>query len=247
MSIFSRCLMILRGLLGYGYLSTAAVAAPVVGACIHIPEAAEAGPGIVTACETLSSYNFDVAGTHYDYPKEAFREQVRKTLGDWALKSHVILPDEAWIEFWLAVPEGSPQGTMGRAVVNWKGGGLVAYLELGLDHWELASRNVGILDPGESYPTNFGHQAETLLVKPRDQVDQGDLHRYLQTLGASAPAALGQGWEVYHVAAMEEADTARAIRAAPEFARHLSHVELNAMIEWIAVRQRVFAFSFARP
>ena len=242
-----RCLMLLFGSLGYGYISAVAAAAPVAGACVHIPEAAESGPGTVIACETPTSYTFDVTGRHYDYTKEAFREQVRKTLGDWAIKSHVALPQNARIEFWLAVPEASPQGTMGRAVVIWKGGGLVAYLELGLESWVLASRSVGILRPGESYPTNFGHQAETLLVKSSGQGDQDDRYRFLQNLGASAPTALGQGWEVYRVAAMQEEETAKAIKTASESARHVSHVELNAMIEWIAVRQRVFAFSFARP
>ncbi|MCX6110296.1 MAG: hypothetical protein NTZ90_11920 [Proteobacteria bacterium] len=240
----TRCLVALACYTGYGYI---AVAAPASGSCVHIPEVPDPSPGKVSACETATTYTFDVAGQHYEFAKEIFRDQLRTVLGNWAQQSQIVLPQDAWIDYWLAVPEGSPQGTMARAVVSWKTGALVAYLDLAPERWDLRSQNVGVLTAEASYPASFGYQAETLLVKHGDQADLDAVHRFMLGYGATVPSPLNRGWEVYHVAAMEEASTAKAIRSAPDFSRNAMQVEFNAMVEWIATRQRVFAFSLARP
>lgn len=208
--------------------------------CVQVPAGVESP--LATSCETEDQYLFEVTGTKLAYPKAMFRERLRTEFTAWLNAAGVALPDDATIEFWLAVPEADPAATQARAVLRSADVNLVWYLSLYPDEWALTNRELGVLSDGP-YPSSYGHRPAQLLVKARGTAEESR-RRMLAEHGARDPSPYAANWSVYTTDATREGDVMAAIAADPRSAFLVERVEANHVIEWIALRELAFTFAF---
>jgi hypothetical protein len=211
------------------------------GRCLMLPP--HAVEPAVSACETETEYQFDVAGEKFTYPKTEFQDRLAAALNIW-LNGHGITEQPGTVvDFFLAVPELNPRATPARAVVSLPDGRrFVASIGLHPEQWQLVDAQVGVLEDGENYPADFGHAAGSLLVRATPEATSDDVAAFLALHGATHPEPFTVGWLKVDVPAFEEFAVLAAIIADPERDRFVLKVEPNAIVEWIATRGLAFAF-----
>ena len=222
-----------------------ALATPAFAECVSLPH--NVSPAPVEACESDTHYTFTILGKDQTYEKEKFRQDLLAALERWFVAAGTAMPKSGDIEFWLAVPDTSPASTQARAVFYWEGGAIVAYIAIDPAKWKLANRHIGVLPEDTKYPQSFGYQPGTLLIQPTPGTSPADLYSFVSDYGAEQPQALGSSWQVYKVPALKEQDTMTAIAADPDAKLLVNQVTTNSMLEWISLRQRIFAFSLPTP
>lgn len=210
-------------------------------ACVYVPS--KETPA-VTACETDDRFTYDITGNAYSYAKETYAARLNDMLATWLASVGLAAPEDATIELWLAVPEASPGAAQGRAVLRSSTLNLVWYLSLHPDEWTLADRDVGILPRGGVYPQSFGHRPRQLLVKARGD-DETTRRALLAAHGAINPEPYALGWSTYDTAAAVELAVSSEAMGDPKTAALVERVEVNHIVEWIAVRQLAFTFAFS--
>jgi hypothetical protein len=239
-------------------LSLATVAAPEAAAtparldrCVDIPR--DADPAPVTVCETKSEYVFTVVGERTAYAKDDFRAALRTAIFRWYDDAGVEAPSLARLEFWVAVPEANPAGAMARvAVVDGvtssgdPAPSVVFFLGLDPATWTITDADVGVLDD-ERYPEAYGHRAGILLVKRAQTADKGQVEAFLARYGVGAGDEFAPSWSAHPVTPLTETETAALVRDDPGAKALVDKVELNQIVEWIARRERAFAFSLGEP
>jgi hypothetical protein len=236
-----------------GTLTSKAAAA----GCIQLPPNVSAPA--VEACETRRLLFFDIAGEVDSAEKGAFQLAFQKSVALW-FDAHAVpreLLDGASVDFWLAMPEANPAATQARAVLHLapRGGDTAASLLVFLspqpdngDKWLLDDSSLGFLTD-KTYPQSFGFRTGQLLVKVQPGVTSDQLQNMLASLNADASHSgeYAPGWYVVEMPPLQEAKlknileqdiTARAVVARADF---------NPLVEWIAFRERLFAFSLSSP
>ncbi|MBM4251303.1 MAG: hypothetical protein FJ146_04990 [Deltaproteobacteria bacterium] len=215
--------------------------AKATGGCVQFPEQAEAP--VVQACEGETHYTFNVAGRETSYAKDSYRARLARVLNDWFASKGLALPPEGEVEFWLAVPETNPAATQARAAFYWSGGAVVAYLPLVPDSWKLTDRQVAVLDSEQRYPGSYGHRPGTLLVHVQEDVPHAAVVDFLAEHGVDDPRALGKDRYVYEVDPFLELHAKSAVETHPQAKQLIKNISVNSVVEWVAMRQRAFAFS----
>ncbi|MEN9835911.1 MAG: hypothetical protein RL011_2104 [Pseudomonadota bacterium] len=209
--------------------------------CVQFPKQVEAP--VVKACEEDSHYSFLIAGTETRYAKDLYRARLVDTLRDWFTLQGMAMPIDGEIEFWLAVPESNPAAAQARAAMYWAGGAVVAFLPIAPEGWRLTDRQIAVLSEDFRYPSSYGHRPGSLLVHSQDDANHGDVVEFLAGHGLEEPRPVGKNRHVYQVDTFAELGALRAIEAHPRAKQLIKSVSLNSVVEWVALRQRVFAFS----
>lgn len=223
-------------------LFTAAYPAGAEGACVSVPRGAQ--DPAVKACESYTSYAFTITGSTYTYSRSEYRTAFSELLRSWLAQQDVTwatLP--ASVDFWLAVPEANPEATQARAVVRIGDQRFVLFLSVHPQDWQADELSVGVLPKGESYPETYGYRVGSLLVKKQDERSDESLHQYMETKGAGWPQFFSPGWFDYAVPAFQEQQVNDAVLQDQEAAAFVARTNLNYILEWIALRERVFTFS----
>lgn len=212
------------------------------GACVSVPRTAK--DPVVKACETFTSYTFHITGSTWTYGRSEYRSAFSRLLREWLDQQGVTWANQrATVDFWLAVPEANPEATQARAAVRIGDQRFVAYLSIHPDDWQTDDLSVGILPPGEAYPNSFGYRAGSLLVKKEDGVDEESLHVLMEAHSAVRPQFFSPGWFDYSVPSFNEQAVNDAVLEDPATKLSIARTNFNYMLEWIALRERVFTFS----
>ena len=222
-----------------------ALATPVLAECVSLP--LNVLPAPVEACESDTHYTFKIVGKDQTYEKQKFRQDLLAALERWFIAAGTTMPTSGEVEFWLAVPDTSPASTQARAVFYWEGGAIVAYLAIDPAKWKLANRHIGVLPEDTKYPQSFGYQPGTLVIQAAPDTSPTDLNNFVANYGAEQPQSLGANWQIYKVPALKEQVTMEAIASDPAAKLVVNQVTTNSMLEWISLRQRIFAFSVPSP
>jgi hypothetical protein len=230
----------------YGLLLSfsAAYANPSWAACINVPRT-ETNTA-VKVCESLDSYTYHIAGNIYEYEKTTYRDAFASLLNDWFAHEN-LPPQSARVTFWTAVPEANPEAAQARAVMQVGSRRFVFFLPIHPADWSLANIRVSILGKNEAYPEFYGHTAGSLLVKKSETVQEVDLENFLANYQAYNPVSYAPGWSSYSVPIFKEQSIKEAIVRDDPSGRYVAKTELNHVFEWIALRERVFAFSIYSP
>lgn len=219
--------------------------------CIGIPRESETPP--VTVCETKMEYVFTVTGERTAYLKEEFRSALRVAVGRWYDEAGVEEPSGARLEFWVAVPEANPAGTMARVALvdgvtttGEAAPSVVFFVSIDPATWTFTDADVAVLGD-ERYPEAYGYRVGTLLVKAAPTAEKGQIETFLAGHGVGGGDEFAPNWSAHSVAPFQEEQTAAAVRLDPRGAELVTKVELNQIVEWIARRERAFAFSLGEP
>ncbi len=230
----------------YGLLLSfsAAYANPSWAACVNVPRTAS--NTAVKVCETADVYTYHVAGSVYEYSKVAYRNAFALLLNEW-YEHENILPQNTRVTFWVAVPEANPEAAQARAVMQAGSKRFVFFLPIHPADWSLANVRISILGKDESYPDYYGHAAGSLLVKKSGSVTESDLQGFMANYTAQYPESYTPGWTAYAVPVFKEQSIKTAISLDDPSGQYVERTELNHVFEWIALRERVFAFSIYTP
>ncbi len=233
----------------YGLLLSfsAAYANPSWAACINVPSAAS--NTAVKVCETPDSYTFHVASNVYEYGKDAYKESFALLLNDWFEHENIApqINKPTRVTFWIAVPEANPEAAQARAALQAGGKHFIFFLPIHPAEWSLANIRVSILGKDETYPDYYGHVAGSLLVKKSESINESDLHSFMASYQALGPELYTPGWSSYSVPVFKEQSIKTAISTDDPTGQYVAGTELNHIFEWIALRERVFAFSIYTP
>jgi hypothetical protein len=223
----------------------AALAAPARGACVQVPRDAESPP--VRACETETAYELEITGERFVYDKADYQEGLRAALRQW-LRSAGLDDDGGDVEVWLSVPEAAPAATGARVVVRTTSGhAFVAFTSLHPEDWRLTDASIGVLASGQSYPSSFGARPRQLLVRSAPGAARGAVEELMTRHGAGSPTVLSGEWTRWLAPPFREADVLSAASSDADAPVLLRSVTLNLVVEWIALREKAFAFSLASP
>jgi hypothetical protein len=223
---------------------SAAYAEPSWATCIDVPRSAS--NAAVKVCESEVSYTFQVANNSYEYDKAAYQEAFGLLLRDWYAQEN-IAPKATRVTFWAAVPEANPEAVQARAVMQAGSKRFVFFLSIHPAEWSIKNVRISILGTGETYPSDYGHTAGSLLVKKSSHVDEADLQSFMATYQAYHPESYTPGWTSYSVPVFKEQSIKVAIGRDDPTGEIVERSELNHVFEWIALRERVFAFSVDTP
>lgn len=212
--------------------------------CTQIPE--DAKNPAVTACDDPTTYTFSIVGTSYKYDKAAYQEGLRQLIFGWLIERG-FSPDEVQVEYWLSVPEADPAATQARLVVSAGKAQFIVFLSIHPQDWEPRNLSVSILGKGDVYPSSFGYDAGSLLVKHAENASAEAIQDYLTTYDATQIEPVSGRWFRYHVPEFYETSIRESILNDAEAGTYIEKLELNHVMEWIAVRERVFAFSLSKP
>jgi len=234
----------MRIFLGLLLSFSAAYADPSVAACTNVPRSAS--NTAVKVCESAHVYSFHIAGSVYDYSKDAYRDAFGHLLGDW-YEQQQLDPQTTRVTFWAAVPEANPEAAQARAVLQIDGRRFVFFLPIHPEEWSLANIRVSVLGTDENYPEFYGHTAGSLLVKHSAGVNESDLQSFMAHYQAFNPESYTPGWSSYSVPVFKEQEIKEAVGRDDPSGQYVARSELNHVFEWIAFRERVFAFSISSP
>ncbi len=209
--------------------------------CVVFPERTEAP--VVRACEDESHYTFEIAGLESRYVKEDYRARLVQVLRDWFTAQAINMPADGAIEFWLAVPETNPASAQARAVMYWPGGAVVAYLPIAPESWQLSNKHVAVLGDQLKYPATYGHRPGAILVQQQEGAVHSEVAAFLASHGLDDPLPTGKDRHMYRVEVFKEASALTSILAHPQTKQLIKNISVNSVVEWVAQRQRVFAFS----
>jgi hypothetical protein len=221
--------------------------AAAAGLCVQIP-AGVALP-VVEACETERFLFWDIAGTPSVRDKGAYVAAFQKSLESWwearGLDGGQLAG--APVELWLAMPEANPAATQARAVVTLPAAKLIVFLSPlpdGSGGWTLDDSSVGFLtDAG--YPASFGYRTQQLLLKAKPGVDAEQVAALLARHGVTHGGEYSPSWYAVRVPPLQEAALKAALIRDPEAASVIARLDFNPLVEWIALRERMFAFSLS--
>lgn len=215
--------------------------AQATGGCVQFPEQAEAP--VVKACEDEINYTFHIAGHETRYAKDGYRARLARVLQDWFESNGMALPLDGEVEFWLAVPETNPAATQARAALYWNGGAVVAYLPLAPDGWKLTDKQMAVLSGEQRYPASYGYRPGNLLVHAQEDVPHAAVVNFLAEHGVDDPRAMGKDRYVCAVDPFLELHAKNAVETHPQAKHLIKNISVNSVVEWVAMRQRAFAFS----
>jgi len=226
---------------------SAVYANPIWAKCINVPKSTS--QTTVKVCESSDSYTFHIAGNVYDYNKGHYQEAFGLLLQDWYERKNIdpTITGQTRVIFWAAVPEANPGAVQARAVMQSGGLRFVFFLPIHPSDWSLANIRVSILGQNEAYPEFYGHSAGSLLVKRSVNVNDIELNNFMATYGAESPEYYTPGWVSYSVPVFKEQSIKQSISRDDSSQLYVERSELNHIFEWIALRERVFAFSIRRP
>ena len=230
----------------YGLLLSfsAAYANPSWAACVNVPRTAT--NTAVKVCESADFYTYHIAGTVYEYEKDAYREAFAVLLNDWFAHEN-ISPTTSRVTFWAAVPEANPEAAQARAVMQAGSKRFVFFLPIHPGDWSLPNVRVSVLGINETYPEYYGHAAGSLLVKKSETAQEADMQSFMANYQAYDPESYAPGWSSYSVPVFKEQSIKEAIVRDDPSGQFVAKSELNHIFEWIALRERVFAFSIYSP
>lgn len=212
--------------------------------CVAIPEKSPE----VTACEQKDTYTIDLPGEHLEFDKEAFRSDVRQAVQRWLAKVGVFPPLQAGVEFWLAVPDIEAANTQARVVVHLERADIVIFLPLHPEQWPQLTPLVSVVDAQSGYPKSYGYQAEELLLTTTAEASEEAVQALLTDHGATLTQPLLAGdTALVHVGALQERQVANSVLADPRAPRQIKYLVTNSIMEWLATRERAFAFSLSGP
>lgn len=214
---------------------------PAHASCVTIPN--NTPEAAVTACEQGQTYSFEIDGTYRSYAKSIFQQRLRQTIQQWLSLQDLdaSLLAGTSLEFFLAVPEINPAATQARVQVTMLDQrALIFYLSLDPETWRLEDIDVGILSWGKRYPEFFGERIASLLIAKQPQADDAPFRRSMAESGVTNLDAIGGGWWSGHVRPLSEHMVVEQLRQSS----HVKHVTTDSIIEWIAYRERIFAFSW---
>lgn len=238
----TRCwLAILAGFL----LPPAALAG---GACVSIPEGSSEPP--VTACELGDEYAFDIVGDKLRYDKRTYRLRLREAVAGW-LATHGLddaLLTDAKVDVFFAVPEVDPAATQARMQVRLRDGrAFVVFLSPRMEDWSPGDADVGVLPRGQTYPEHFGDRAATVLIEKVPGSDPRSFRESLAGHGVHDAEPFSGNWWSGGVDALKESEVAERLIRSPFARPYVARAQANPLVEWIAERRRVFAFSWESP
>lgn len=223
---------------------SAAYANPSWAACVNVPR--KAANTAVKVCESAVSYTYHITGNEYVYEKDAYQDAFAALLNDWFEREH-IAPQTTMVTFWAAVPEANPEAAQARAVMQAGSKRFVFFLPIHPAEWTLTNVRVSILGKDEAYPEYYGHVAGSILVKKSITAKEADLQNFLADFQAYNPEPYTTGWSAYSVPVFKEQSIKEAIIREDPSGQFVERSELNYVFEWIALRERVFAFSIYSP
>ncbi len=230
----------------YGVLLSfsAAYANPSWAACVNVPRTAT--NTAVKVCESAYSYTYHIAGNVFEYEKDEYRQAFAILLDDWFTSVNVT-PHSTRVTFWTAVPEANPEAAQARAVMQTGSKKFVFFLPIHPADWSLTNIRVSILEEDEDYPEYYGHAVGSLLLKKSETAQEADLQNFMANYQAFDPEAYTPGWSSYSVPVFKEQYIKEAIGRDDPSGQYVAGSELNHVFEWIALRERVFAFSIYSP
>jgi hypothetical protein len=208
--------------------------------CTGIPVGAE--EPAVKACESRTHYTFQIAGKEQRFDKRQYQNDLKTHVQSW-LAQNDLNQDIAhtYVEIWLSVPELNPAATKMRAVFKGESQDLVFFLPIDPKEWDQEPFNVGITTEFP-YPESFGNQAGELLIKKAAGSSTNGLVGYLQKFGISQVEPFASLWFSGSVGPLTEEETVRQIEFDQNSGSLVEQIQPNAIVEWMALRERVFAF-----
>lgn len=233
----------LRTLLGIAFLfSQAAQAAEV---CVAFPRDTQSDSTKIPAvevCTTEEVYRFRIVDRTTVFQKHEFESRLNQAVFRW-LEEHNLnqnLVSSSNVYIWLSVPEANPAAAQPRALVDTQKGYLSFWFDLNADEWILTDQETAVLGSSK-YPQSFGHRPQVVLAKAQNEANYAEVVMALTAVGASEVTDLGSGWYSAKTKLFEEKFV--AVNAVKFHGQHIRSAQANSVVEWIADRQMVFAFS----
>ena len=226
--------------LSTGYAETAKAA------CQSMPAAATKAP--VTFCQNGFTVSVRVGSDTRHYPRAEFTTAWRDIAKSWLIAESLSpnLLKGASVEYWFSIPEANPLATQARIQISPRSG--PRFLLAGSafpEDWALppARANIAILSH-DRYPEDFGFRPGELLVLGASQARPEDVLQHLARYSEGPPSQSNGRWYTVPTKAFAEQSVNRGLTADPMSDDLVNAVYYNSLLEWIAYRERAFAFSW---
>ena len=223
----------------------AGATAPVASAigferCTNVP-ASELN-AVVKVCESLSHYIFKIADTTEAIEKTEFQSQLIRLTKQWldlnGFEQKYLLGST--VEIWMSVPEANPAGAKIRAFFQTTHGNFVISLPVSPKDWTVSNDNVGVTDQ-EHYPQSYGYRAGSLLIKKVKEAKEETFLDLVESYSESPVQSFSPSWYSIETSVFSEKPVSSALQR--NGTGLVESVNFNHVMEWMAWRERVFAFS----
>ena len=214
--------------------------AGILETCTNVP--ANNPNAVVTVCESAHQYTFKIAGTVESHEKKSYRNRLIELTAAW-LSSAGIDRDRllsSRIEIWMSVPEANPGGAKVRAFFQSSLGNFVVSLPVSPAEWQVTNSNVGITE-FQTYPQSYGYRAGSILVKKSQKATEPVFLDVVQPYSTTPVESFAPSWYGMGTAVFNERQVSTELsQQNPDI---VESAQFNQIMEWMAWRERVFAFS----
>jgi len=208
--------------------------------CVNVP--ADSPDAVVTVCESASKYTFKIADHIEAYDKKKYQALLTELTGDWLAGGGIDRNRlfSARVEIWMSVPEANPAAAKVRAFFRTTTDNFVISLPISPKEWRISNGNVGVTER-QTYPQSFGYRAGSLLIKKAHQASESDFLAVIQPYSTSTVTNFAPEWYGMETAIFDEKRVSDDISG--EHSAFVDSIQYNQIMEWMAWREQVFAFS----
>jgi len=227
--------------IGFGIAASPARGA-VVENCLGTPGHAP----VIWRCDHGTTWSVRGPSLHQVWPKARTQDLLDQMVREF-LSVHAPELSRAAIDiaFWITAPENNPSAAQGRLLVTVGDLHFMLLVPLDSARWTATAANSAVFSAGSTYPESYGYRSATLLLKRNESATEADFDAFVtQVTGIdSAPESFSGLWYVLGTPVFAESRTEALLASANGSPSMIAATGLNHLMEWIAWRDPVFAFS----
>ena len=206
--------------------------------CLGVPN--DQNP-VIYACESRDSYIFKLPAGDKTFDKQYMVHQISAGILEWWINQGLDLSDicTAKVAYWVSVPDGNPDGTAARILVDTPIGSVLFSTILEPQVFHPTDESVAIF-PLQQYPNSFGIRTKSLLAKALPNAAPEEVEALAFAAGATSVQEIAPNW--YHLVTrpFKEISARDQLINLNQSTHLLDRVDANQIYEWLAFRRHVF-------
>lgn len=212
-----------------------------VSACLGVPDDQNR---VIEVCQTANSYIFKLPSGDQTFDRDVMKATIVLKLSNWWAAHRLPAEDfcNSAIDYWVSVPESSPDATAARIILQSGRGPILFSALLNPQEFNPSTANA-VTFPNAAYPESYGVRAGSLIAKALPDSTSEAVEGLALAGGALAAASQGGLWYKLTTEPFEEEAVRRRIMLLNGANQVLDRVDTNQIYEWLAHRRHVFSMT----